>query len=490
MSFQTPFERAAFSGYANGQTKDATAVLLSMSASPAADQTRWNEQLTRCLNSLHASGNLSKKNDKKIKYIYQQVHNQFLTEYRAENRFHEIIHNGYYNCVTATALYALVFEKLAIPYSIQEKPTHVYLIAYPGRENILVESTSPASGFLSFDPAFKSNYVKVLKEQKIIGPAEATSQNTDELFNKYYFSDEDITLEQLLGIHYANDALFKQDRNDWVGAHEQIKKSYWFYPSPRSEFLLTRFAVQRLAEEKKPLSRATLIGQLARFEKAGISADMIKGEFSNLTLDVLLKNNEKDVYEKCYAEVIRQIDVPELKKEIAYIYFYENGRVYHNQGNHVRAKHFFGQALAQQPNNADLGGIFVNSLVQSFRNERNNRAVIDSLDRYQAKHPALRENSNFNSFLAFTCIRASGDAFHSGDAATGEKYQKRFEELHAADPSLNVVQQAVGYGYSEACVYYFKRGQKTKAKLALDKGLQFAPDDFQLKMRKQMIQGG
>jgi len=47
----------------------------------------------------------------------------------------------------------------------------------------------------------------------------------------------------------------------------------------------------------------------------------------------------------------------------------------------------------------------------------------------------------------------------------------------------------VGRAYSEACVYYFKKGQKVKARQLLDKGLQLVPNDYQLKIRKQMMGG-
>jgi tetratricopeptide (TPR) repeat protein len=379
ISFATSFEEHAFNGFLKENNKDYLQLFLANS--PAADQDLklFEKRIDEILEEINVSGALKKKNEKKIKYIYDLVHSRFLIKYEAENRFYEIARTGNYNCVTATALYAMLFEKLNIPYAIKEEPTHVYLVAYPNAENILVETTTPLSGFLAFDQAYKLDFVNTLKSQKIIGSSEVTSTNIDELFNKYYFGNENITLTQLIGIHFLNDCLFKRDHDDMAGAYEQIKKAYLYYPNTRSEYLLMGFTAERLEQTNlEPINKAILIGRISRFKKIGITNEMIIGEFQNLTQAVLSKRNDKDLYKKCYIEVVRNINDTELSKEISYIYYYENGRVFYNQGNYTRAKPFFAKALEIQPHNVDLGGIFISCLGQSFRNERNNTAIVDS----------------------------------------------------------------------------------------------------------------
>lgn len=490
INFSSAFEQMSFRTFLKENNKDYLRLFLANSATSAEDFTLFEDKINQTLREINASDALKKRNDKKIKYIYQLIHNKFLLKYEAENRFYEIIKTGKYNCVTATALYALFFEKLNIPYAIKEEPTHVYLVAYPNAENILIETTTPVSGFLSFDGAFKSNYINTLKNQKVIGGAEVASSNVDELFNKYYFGDENITLTELIGIHFLNDGLFKRDHDDLEEAYEQIKKGYFYYPSTRSEFLLMSFTAARLEEANlEPVKRATLIGRISRFKKTGVTSEMVQGEFYNLTQTVLLKNNDKVLYKTCFDEVIRNITIPELAKEINYIFYYENGRVFYNQGNYIRAKPFFAQALQIQPNNVDLGGIFISCLAQSFRNERNNLVILDTLELYKTKFESLAQNNNFNSMIGMAYALEFGNSFEKGNLSRGEKYQQLFEALYESDKNI-FSPEAVGRAYSEASVYYFKKGQKAKAKQLLEKGLQIVPDNYQLKMRKQMINGG
>ncbi|HEX6227387.1 MAG TPA: hypothetical protein VFZ52_23380 [Chryseolinea sp.] len=489
LTFSDHFEQSSFKDFLKNNNKDYLRLFLANSPSSESDLKLFEAKIDQTILEINSSGALKKKNDKKVKYIYQTVHEKFLSKYEAENRFYEIIKTGNYNCVTATALYALFFEKLSIPYTIKEEPTHVYLVAYPDSENVLIETTTPMSGFLTFDHEFKIRYIEVLKKQKVIGSNEVTSSNLDALFNRYYFGKDNISLTQLIGIHFLNDALFKHDHNDIDGAYEQVKKGYLYYPNTRSEYLLMSFTGEKLQNVSDPLKKAALIGRVSRFKSAGITSEMIQGEFHNLTQTVLLKNNDKDLYAKCHSEIVRTVSDPELIKEIDYIFYYENGRVFYNQGNYVRAKPYFSRALQTQPNNVDLGGILVSCLAQSFRNERNNTVVLDSLESYKARFPALLQNNNFNALLAYTYVVEFGDSFKKGNIARGEKYQQLFEKVYASDKTL-LSPEAVGNAYSEAGVYYFKKGQKAKAKLLLDKGLEIVPDNYQLKARRQMISGG
>lgn len=488
ISFASPFEQRSFRNFLKGNEKEYLKLFLANSPTAELDLKQFEDKIDRTLQEIHSSGALKKKNDKKVKFIYQTIHEQFLSKYEEENRFYEIIKTGNYNCVTATALYALFFEKLGIPYAIKEEPTHVYLVAYPNTENVLIETTTPLSGFLTFNTEFKNNYINVLKKQKIIGGAEVTASNVDELFNKYYFGKESISLTQLIGIHFLNDGLFKRDHEDISGAYEQIKKGYLYYPNTRSEYLLMNSAVENLGAVTEPLQKATLIGRISRFKNTGITLDMIKGEYYTLTQTVLSKNNDKVLYRKCYDEILRNVSDTTITNEISYIFYFENGRVFYNQGNYVQAKPYIAKALETQPNNVDLGGIFVSCLAQSFRNERNNLTILDSLELYKARFPSLLQNSNFNSMMALAYVVEFGDSFEKGNASRGEKYQLLFEKQYESDKTL-LSPEAIGQAYSEACVYYFKKGQKVKAKQLLEKGLQIVPDNYQLKMRKQMILG-
>lgn len=493
VAFASSYEKGLFYKLTIQKDKSTLLHLLLATSSTSSEESARNidTKIQSLVGKIESDGLAKKKNEKKIKTIYNEVHTTFFKKYEEDVRFNDIFQNGKYNCVTASALYALFFDKFGISYEVKEEPTHVYLLAYPNAENILVESTSPLKGFLVFDDRFKQSFIEALKSQKIIGNAEVANKSTDELFNSYYFKRDKLDLQQLVGIHYCNDALFKRDKNDVKGAFQQMEKAYLLYKAPKTEYLLMQFGVEVLAKEKlQPKEKALLISKVSRYKDQGITTDMIKGEFINLTNDVLGRDNNKSLYKECYQIISNGIADQELANEISYIYYFENGRILYNQGNFTASKPFFEKALIYQPNNTDLAGIFTNAIANSLRNERNPRQAHDTLDAYKRKYPVLSQNNNFNSMVAMSYALLFGEAYQKGNVAEAEKIKSQFEEMVTANKDINMVPSIIGSTYSSASSFYFKKGQKAKAKQLLEKGLELSPDNYELRLRQQMINGG
>ena len=213
---------------------------------------------------------------------------------------------------------------------------------------------------------------------------------------------------------------------------------------------------------------------------------MIKGEFINLTHDLLFRDNNKSLYQECYQILIAAISDKELKDEITYIFNYENGRAYYNLGNYQKAKPYFERALVLQPNNLDLGGIFISVIGQSLRSIEDEQ-LLDSLNRYKQKYPSLSQFNNFNSLVANATIVQYGAAYEKGKPDAATPYKQSVEALVKDNPNLTIDHNIVGKAYSSACTYYFRKGQKAKAKEVLMEGLKLSPDNYQLRMRLQMI---
>ncbi|HEY5825733.1 MAG TPA: hypothetical protein VIT44_15270, partial [Cyclobacteriaceae bacterium] len=113
-----------------------------------------------------------KKPDKKVKFVYDNVHQRFLSKYESIILFPDLFVNGEYNCVSATALYCMAFDYFKIPYTIKEEPTHVYPVAFPKNQQVIVETTNPQVGSYAFDHQFKQSYLERLRDQKLISVSE------------------------------------------------------------------------------------------------------------------------------------------------------------------------------------------------------------------------------------------------------------------------------------------------------------------------------
>jgi tetratricopeptide (TPR) repeat protein len=489
LTYNSDFEKTSFESYAN--SPDYFALLLAPDESVSADQfKKWKTSFEAQLEALRPEVEAKKKNDKKVKFLYEKIHSKFLTKYENINLFSQVFNDGVYNCVSATGLYSLVFDYFGIPYAIQEKPTHVYLVAYPSAERIQIETTTPVGGYYVFDQAFKQNYVKRLADGKLISSVEYKTKSTDELFDKHFFDNENIDLKKLIGIQYMNTGLYLLDKEETDKAYDQFQKSYYFYPTEKTKYmmymvLLDAFQKLSYSNEKK----AVYLSKICRFTKEGITDDMISAEFIRITQKLFIEDGKKETYDNVYAMLRESISDSVINNQIVYVYNYENGRVLYNQGHYPEAIPYFEEALKAKPNNVEMTALFVENLARLESPTTDKPAYILKLQDYAVKYPNLNKDTKFTALIAENMLEQLAKNFEQGSPKEGERYRLMFEEYVAKTKDINMamIDRHIGAAYSVACAHYFKTGQKAKAKAVVDKGLSYAPYSYQLRSRKEML---
>jgi hypothetical protein len=490
LKYNSAFERQAFADYI-AKKPDYFALFLAVDESvTSAMYTNWKTGFDKTLAALETEFASKKKNDKKARFLYEKVHSSFLTKYEEINVFSQVFKNGVYNCVSATALYSLVFERFSIPYAIQERPTHVYLVAYPNEDRVQIETTTPVGGYRIFDQAFKQQFVKKLTEYKLISSSEYQSQSVDDLFDQYFFNNEVVNIGQLAGIQYYNSALSYADKDEKEKALEQFEKYYFLYPSEKARFLifsLTGEIFNSLTYEND--KKAEYLVRICKFTREGITHDAIISEFYRITQFVFMQNGDRVKYEKIYKLLMNSVTSEDVRTQLTYIYNYENGRILYNQSRYNDAIPYFEKALAAKPNSVDMSNLFIGNLTLIRKNAKDKQAFIVQLQQYAEKYPGLKQDNNFFELQGSVMLEVFGTAYEKGNIQEGEKYRLMFEDLVVKNPdaATDAVSYEIGKAYSLACVYYFKRNQRAKAKTFVDKGLTYAPDSYELRARKEML---
>ncbi|HEX2395403.1 MAG TPA: hypothetical protein VHI78_08655, partial [Bacteroidales bacterium] len=189
--------------------------------------------------------------NKKLKTVYQEVHNEFFSKYTEEAFFNDIFINGNYNCVTATALYALFFDKLGIDYQIKETPDHVYLIADPKNTAMLIESTLPGEKIVQYDERLKIQYVEFLYNNKLISESEFRNISISELFEKHYLNDKTISLKQLAAIQYYNKGIFEYQKKNYGDALKDFEKAKLLNADEMISYMLNNTLINLLELENQ-----------------------------------------------------------------------------------------------------------------------------------------------------------------------------------------------------------------------------------------------
>jgi hypothetical protein len=161
------------------------------------------------------------------RYTYYKVHRKFLKHYQSHSTLTDLLENGYYDCLSGTALYAFIFEQLGADYQIIETPYHVFLELHTGGEIILIESTSPLDGFVT-----DQMEINKLKE------AYLNNFDTGEWTNKSYYKYQQsfnnrISLKQLAGLQLFNRAVEAYNNRDLQTALKLQEDALRLYASSR-----------------------------------------------------------------------------------------------------------------------------------------------------------------------------------------------------------------------------------------------------------------
>lgn len=487
ISFNSEFEKKAFSNHLKEGKNNYLALF--MAVDPSINQSNYEQfasQLKAHVDQFGLAKLNKKNNEKKIKAIYNATHDKLFKKYELKNAFSNIFSEGYYNCVSASALYGIIFEQLSIPYSIKEKPTHVYVIAYPDTERILVESTDPTGGFITFNDRYKQAFVEQMKKAKLISAAEFENKPTAQLFDEYYFTDQEISMKELIGVQYTNDALYKIESNDLEKAFQQLEKAYLFYPSEKVITLMIAISADILTKNNyEQLQDVELLAKFSRFNHHGVSREVVISEFGRINTRYLITQGDTSTYRQFYEALLPNLRNDTLKQEISYLYHFERGRHLYNQGKYNESLTFFEQAYIIKPQHQEANTALVNTIINTIRYESDYNKVLEKLETYRDRHTGLMENNLFKSALINTYLIQSGRSFELNNIQQALKYKALFEEHY--HEQLNVDAVNIGRVYSLAAIHYFRKGYTAKAQNIINQGLSYAPGNHELLVRKRMI---
>ena len=318
---------------------------LFMATSRDIDSTKADKYLSvynNFLKNLCSGRFLSYNPRRQIRILYRTVNNTFFNKYEYSTTFDKIFHNGNYNCVTASALYGIVLDHLNIPFFIMETPIHVYIVAYRNKKHIKIESTGPYSGYFVYNQSMKRTFIEFFKSSKLIDENEFSDSSVDELFDKYYFYGNKISLRELIGIQYMNNAAFNILEENFTESYKSLEKSYLFYPSENTKRLLYTYLlniISRLNYDK--LQDLNYFIKLTRYSSSNFIREKINSEFLKISEACLINKDNPDYYDEVYKYLSEEINNDEYIKDIAFIYNYEKGKYLFSNGNNTEGHKYF-----------------------------------------------------------------------------------------------------------------------------------------------------
>lgn len=169
-----------------------------------------------------------KKNDQEyfLKWMYGLVHRKLLKRYSDFVTFSETLNNGKYDCLTGTAIFAMLLEASSINYEIMEFGHHLAIMVETNKGNpVLIESTDPIYGLVTdgvrIEQQIKEYHTTV---QNVPSPNGIEVQ----LINPQM--ENRISLSELAGLHWFNFAAKHFNEGNFKKAHQLNSRAMVLYP--------------------------------------------------------------------------------------------------------------------------------------------------------------------------------------------------------------------------------------------------------------------
>lgn len=419
---------------------------------------------------------------KRLKTLYKTVHDEFLSKYNEESNFNDIFLNGNYNCLTASALYAIVLDRLGIKFAIKVTPTHVYIIADPLNTGYLIETTLPGEKIVQFDERFKKNYIEYLHNNKIISDMEFRSSTIDALFEKNYAKDISVSIKELAGLHYNNFGVYKHNKAEYAAALVNFEKAEMLYPDKLIKFLKSNALLNLLNEEhnRKKYNGITLAKYILSNDSSSEEVTYSKEYFESVSAELVLNHPDIQAY-SAYFNALKPALNPQTSSEILRIYYFFRG--YYDVVNYDYGKGLAHLAKAYQynPQNINTRNLILEAVGKHIVTDRNHRAGIDSLNAYFTKFPFLTNNQTLMSYMEYCYMQSIDSYFTSGDAENGYKLLNDIESFMESHPEFEPNDEYTAVIYQKIGFYYLSRSMYDKAEQVLRKGIRLVPDDAFLK---------
>ncbi|MDX1906546.1 MAG: hypothetical protein SF053_05870 [Bacteroidia bacterium] len=488
--YTTDFERKVFALLVSGSVPGADSLVFAISdpsgknnpVQAAADARLRMERIYTVLDAAKIS---AKPLPKKVKMIFDLVHKELLRYYDEDAIYAQLFERGIYNCLTATLLYAQIFDHYGIVYDIKELPSHVYLVVSPGVENILVETTLPVTGFQAPGEAFQRQYVETIILMGRMTREHAIQVGFASAFNESYYDKDNINLRTAAAFQYYNYALRCIEQKQFVEALAAIRKARLMAgaSSPRLDVVYAQaIANLQLLNKARTAQGFYYLAELANI----ISSPKVEMELINtiqaLGEQFLMRENNPLSWNLMHETLQAYLISDSLRHILKSMYHNGNGIWHYSKGAYWEALDEAEISMRLTPNNLYCFYLIKETLLAIVRWSQSEpeygTKLLLRMEQYQTTLPVLMTFPEVVNLYHWLLIDQLQTYIGTGALAEADSLFTRIEGMYASSDILaKSINSSVYQWIGEA---YYREKNKTKALYWLEKGLERYPKDAQL----------
>ncbi len=203
-----------------------------------------------------------KNSTKFCRTLFNKTSREFFRHYTQETSFGKMLGNGKYNCLTGTALYALLLDHFAIHYTIIETNYHIFLLASTNDGKILFEATDPLNGFVD-NPNDIEKRIQQYKRNSIQRVTSDTRKYYAYNFNLY----KPVSLSEIKGLLHYNLSIEAYNEKLFEPAIDHLEHATALYNSPRTYEFSTVMLLAVMESDLEPTLKQTFTKRVQNIRK-------------------------------------------------------------------------------------------------------------------------------------------------------------------------------------------------------------------------------
>jgi tetratricopeptide (TPR) repeat protein len=491
LTFISDFEKITFQNFEDGIKQAKQNYFLCPSKNMDNEKVKLiEERISFLISRLQAFTGQKKTNYHKFaKKLHTLIHGEILKQYRSDAFFEDIFNTGDFNCVTASALYAIVLDSLSIPFQIKVMPYHVFLIIDPGNTNIKIETTSTENGIISFSMNTQKNFVSFLKENKLITETEFAKASDEILFQKYYYPQENINIRKLAGIQYYNMSILTYQLGKQLEAVNLMEKANFLFPNTKFSYIqnfLSYAILLSLNTDIESVEKAKrLSSKLGNYALREMKSQYFS-YFQDLCENYLINQQKPAIVSDCYETLKNNINDSIFRAKLAKAYGIYLSYYYIQQNDYYGAAEFVAKGIELNPDDIELD----NSLNKVLN--RITQLPIFTSDSMLAKltenYPVLEQKFTKNGTKSTQLLRKATHFYKTGSEAMANETYAQFRKTVPAGNQKFVYSQLLMEYYLSASSYYYRGNDLKKALQVIDEGLAFLPGETRLLEQRRSIE--
>lgn len=486
--FSTDYEKNIFLKISDSLEVDPLNVFIGFDYSDSKSE-RISNELHSIYSQLEHKGIRTKNIKKQIKLIYKFIHITMLKKYDDKAFFSDQFIDGSYNCLTATALYALVLDHFGITYKIKEMPTHVYIVGDPGRSNVLIETTLPSEGAVFFDDKFKKDYITYLLNNKIISQDEFNEHSIDYLFNEHYDSNKNISLTQLAALQYYNKGIFLYNELKYPSSAINFEKAYYLYPSNNIKYLYHAALANYI--DSQTLDKKYIGSSLAKLlnlnTKNAQVINLSKNFFGIVSNDLVIEHPKIDEYKNYFEDFTYYLSDSIDYDSYSQIYYRILGYYDYSKGNYTGSLNWLNYAYISNPENIEVHELIETVSMKYIFTDSQHEKMIDTLEHYFEVFPFLKKKDNFQQYYIYCFSKVIEFNFNINKAEKSLKLLNRLESFLNEENYSSSADKYIENAYSSASIYYIEKRKYHTAMVYINRGKIFVPHSMQLRQQAEYV---